>query len=104
MYHNKENHKNNISECKQSRSGTCWFGDEKCWFNHTSNDENSEKINDKELSENQEIIDKIFSMMENFTKRIMKIEEKMQKTLIMEIENENGKSEQKMEMDNEMQI
>ena len=43
-------------------------------------------------------------MMENFTKRIMKIEEKMQKTLIMEIENENGKSEQKMEMDNEMQI
>ena len=79
MYHNKENHKNNISECKQSRSGTCWFGDKKCWFNHNSNDENSEKRNDEELSENQEMIEKILSMMENFTKRIKKwkIEEKI---------------------------
>ena len=29
-------------------------------------------------------------MMENFTKRLMKIEDKIQKTLIMKIENENG--------------
>ena len=52
---------------------------------------NSEKRNDEELSENQEMIEQIFSMMENFTKLIMKIEDKIQRTLITEMETENRK-------------
>ena len=50
-------------------SGFCKYGSEKCWFKHDKND-NNEKQND-----NEEVIEKIFQMMEKFTQQIVDIKE-----------------------------
>ena len=54
---------------------TCHFGVKNCWFNHNENEsmnENGSKENSNDM--NQEVIGKLFEMMEKFTHRIVQIE------------------------------
>ena len=56
--------------------GICKFGADKCWYSHKNND----KYAYQEKSNNQEIFDKLFQMMEKMTDRILYIENKNEKT------------------------
>ena len=50
MYHKKQKHR--VSECKTNITGSCWFGEEKCWFAHykiKENDENGKMIEIKTI-------------------------------------------------------
>ena len=77
MHHRKKEHTKNVPFCKNALKGSCHFGVKNCWFNHNENDisninENGsgENLNDM----NQEMIGKLFEMMEKFTQRIVQIE------------------------------
>ena len=66
-----------VPVCRNSANKNCWYGAEKCWFRHGDNEANHEH---NVINENEEITVKIFGMMENFTKKIMEIENKMENT------------------------
>ena len=72
MKHKRHEHVESVPVCRDALNGTCHFGNTKCWFKH----EEIENFDGNENGNNfnQEVIDKIFDMMENFTKRIMEIE------------------------------
>ena len=63
MKHMKTNHRENI------------FGSEKCWFQHKKDevDDNYDPVKNNNF-ENNEVIQKIFKMMETMTQRILDIE------------------------------
>ena len=77
MHHKKPKHRNYIPYCSNHLQGTCWFDETKCWFSHDNTNVSDKSENDNGKTENKEIMEKIFNMMENFTKRIMKIEERL---------------------------
>jgi hypothetical protein len=61
--------------CRDASNGTCQFGKIKCWFNHEEDlISNGNRNIENGTNINQEVINKIFDMMENFTQRIMEIE------------------------------
>ena len=70
-------------------NGTCNYGSEKCWFNHSNfknsnetesnenvNNENGNNENENEIDANEAVIEKLFQMMEKFTKQIMEMKER----------------------------
>ena len=73
MHHRKLEHEQTVPHCKKASSWTCWFGSRKCWFLHEKDtlnqNGNEEKLNGKKY--NEEVIQKIFDMMETFTTRIV---------------------------------
>ena len=73
MKHKKEQHIEIIPICKNSKNGSCMFGPLNCWFNHTNIHENQKNHINNDM-ENNEMIRKLFDMMEKFTNRLMKIE------------------------------
>ena len=75
MKHRKEKHIEMIPICRDADNGTCQFGKENCWFNHNDIETSKENENFENTHKiNQEVIDKIFDMMEKCTQRIMEIE------------------------------
>ena len=62
-----------VPKCKNAMEKSCWYGPEKCWFQH-DDIENTEN----EISTNKEITSKLFDMMETFTQRIINIEKQME--------------------------
>ena len=75
LKHRKINHENTVPACKKLKSGKCPYGSEKCFFKHKKDEtvkEQDNEINDK--FENNEVVQKIFKMMETMTKRITDIE------------------------------
>ena len=69
MLHKRSEHAEIVQMCKNMK--TCPY--QNCWFRHEpykSNDQNNEK---------QEVTEKILSMMEQFTQRIVKLESMMNK-------------------------
>ena len=56
---------NLITACKNFKNGKCIYGNERCWFKHEKDDENKDKehIESKDF-ENNEVVQKIFKMME----------------------------------------
>ena len=77
--HRKIYHEETVPECKNYKNGECSYGQEKRWFKHDRNDENIvEKENRMEENlVNDEIVQKIFKMMETMTKRINCMEKKI---------------------------
>lgn len=71
LTHRKRYHKQIVPPCRNLQNGKCGYTNENCWFNHNEN-ENNDII---EIEENKEVIQKIFQMMENFTKEITKLKE-----------------------------
>ena len=61
LKHRKMNHEDKVPACKNFKAGNCVFG-------------NEHKNNIKEKFENDEVVQKIFKMMEKMTKRITDIE------------------------------
>ena len=57
--------------------GLCWYGADKCWLRHTETETCNEQ---NAINKNTEITEKIFKMMETFTKRIMQLENQIEMT------------------------
>ena len=72
MKHRKTEHPNNISFCKTYNNGTCNFGSEKCWYKHVEKQTEVEEIDD-----NNEMITRLFDMMEKFAERFELIENQL---------------------------
>ena len=72
MQHRKRNHVLAVAYCNKATSGNCIFGQENCWFQHGEKNKNKEKPNGSLYKD--EIIRKIFDMMESFTQRIVEVE------------------------------
>ena len=69
LKHRKKVHAKNIPLCKNFGKGACIYGNEKCWFNH-----NDDKILKESENGNKDVVQRIFSMMEKMTERIIKME------------------------------
>ena len=77
MHHRKHEHVKEVPQCTKSANGTCWFDAKTCWFHHEEIERTNDKRNGDELKNNiynEEMIEKIFNMMEVFTQRILKLE------------------------------
>ena len=72
-YQEKREHARSIPQCRNASKGTCFYGDEKCWFQH-----NETEHQEKNLNTNCEITSKLFDMMDIFTDKITKIEKQME--------------------------
>ena len=70
LNHKKIEHVASVQQCTHEKNNSCPYGAKKCWYLH-SLPENNEVNN-----VNQEVIEKIFNMMEQFTKRILNLENK----------------------------
>ena len=68
LKHKKIEHVTSVEECKNGKSNSCKYGDQNCWYRHNS------QTNSKENNVNQEVIEKLFNMMEKFTERIFNLE------------------------------
>ena len=77
LHHRKINHIDSVPSCKKLISGTCKYGSEKCWFNHSDLINNPQnENNENEQNTNESIMEKIFQMMEKFTQQIAEIKER----------------------------
>ena len=65
-----------LTELAELPNGECNYTNENCWFNHKENEMiNENENNENEIEGNREVIQKIFEMMENFTKEITQLKE-----------------------------
>ena len=71
MKHRKKKHIEKVEPCTYAINGIRHFSDQDCWFIHEANITNN-KIDIKD--QNEDIIEKLFTMMEKFSARLMKIE------------------------------
>ena len=74
LKHRKKEHKDLIAPCRNILKGACKYGTSKCWFNH----DDIENPNESEVNvnkENNNVIQKLFEMMETMTERIVQMEE-----------------------------
>ena len=73
LRHRKHEHRNLVQMCRNVQDGTCIFGSLNCWFIHDDKEAalESEKTI---LTEHNEVIEKVFGMMEKMTERILMIE------------------------------
>ena len=86
MKHRKHHHLNRVLLCKHYKeSFTCQFG-EKCWFRHEKN----QTENIIENHRNHEITDKIFQMLEQFTKRMVMLEEEVKSIKQLRLNNSSN--------------
>ena len=71
MKHRKNEHKDNVKMCSHAMNGRCHFSSSDCWYIHEE-----ESRNDKSKNENQnnEVTEKVMSMMEKFTRRLIQLE------------------------------
>lgn len=70
--HRKLKHTELVTPCLEAKSNTCRYGDQKCWFSH---DKSSQSDNlEKTVKDNNEVILRIFDVMEKMTKRISELE------------------------------
>ena len=77
LTHRKKYHLQFVPPCRNLPNGACNYTNENCWFNHKDNEmTNENENNENEIEENREVIQKIFKMMENFTKEIIQIKER----------------------------
>ena len=51
------------------------YGSENCWFKHGDSANSDKNDKNEKLNANEEVIEKIFQMMEKFTKQIVEIKE-----------------------------
>ena len=74
MHHKKNAHPEIVPECRDNY-GTCKIGVTKCWFIHHDIEVNNENdIRENAHGKNQEMIEKLFDMVEKFTERIIQLE------------------------------
>ena len=77
-----------MQKCKNANNGVCIFGNEKCWFIHDNNMKSNENMNNENYENTNnikdkdntnienDVIKKMMNMMETFTERILRLEER----------------------------
>ena len=84
MNHQKHQHKTHLPTCRNDVKGFCEFGPDLCWFNHTLKEKENDNEDNREIvfhnttskGENNELMEKLFDMMEKFSQRLVLIESK----------------------------
>ena len=75
MRHRKHDHFELLPKCRNNCNEGCHFGPSLCWFRHTENaKKNVTEHIDMPNFENHEVIQKMLSMMETFSSRLVEIE------------------------------
>ena len=69
----KKYQKQIVPICRNLQNRKCGYTNENCWFIHNENKDNEVEI--EEDKENKEVIQKIFQMMESFTKQIVQLKQ-----------------------------
>ena len=69
LAHRRKYHINSVKTCRNLSSGTCKYGELKCWFNHNESEDKNEN------SENEDVIEKIFKFMEKLTQQMVDMKE-----------------------------
>ena len=59
--HKKQKHEHFVQLCRNGENGKCIYGSEGCWFRHGNS----------EITEQNEVIEKVFGMLEKMTERIL---------------------------------
>ena len=73
LHHRKKYHKESVQTCKNVVSGKCIYGNGKCWFNHGDAKDSIGDEKDKKIEE--QVIEKLFRMMEKFTEQMVEMKE-----------------------------
>ena len=77
LKHRKRFHEENVPACKNEKNGTCTYGNQNCWFKHSENEDiNKNEENGNSKIEKDEVVQRLFQMMEKLTERIFQIEKK----------------------------
>ena len=77
LKHRKRFHEENVPACKNEKNGTCTYGNQNCWFKHSEyEDKNKNEENENSKIEKDEVVQRLFQMMEKLTERIFQIEKK----------------------------
>ena len=75
MKHRKKEHRRKVPQCKNETNGCCQYGSTFCWFIHSDmNESESGNLNVSQNDDKNELIKKLFDMMENFARRLLEIE------------------------------
>ena len=75
LKHRKMEHEQLVPVCNRFKDGKCIFGADKCWFQHKKDESDDDYDQVKNTNfENNEVIQKIFKIMETMTQRILNIE------------------------------
>ena len=79
MKHMKSEHLEIVKECKNFLEGRCSYN-KNCWFKHEESHkkEKNEEVNNEN---NKEMMNKLFEMVEKYTKRIVNVEDLVKKTI-----------------------
>ena len=64
LEHRRKHHSNSVKTCRNLSTDTCKYGHSKCWFNHNESADNNEMKNSEKLKANEEVIERIFKLME----------------------------------------
>ena len=70
--HRKQNHTALVTPCLKAQSDNCKYGDELCWFSH--DDRNQSDNAETTAKDKDEVIQRIFEIMEKMTERIAELE------------------------------
>ena len=77
LKHRKRFHEENVPACKNEKNGTCTYGNQNCWFKHSENEDiNKNEENENSKIEKDEVVQRLFQMMEKLTECIFQIEKK----------------------------
>ena len=72
LRHRKKEHGHLVPMCRNGENGKCIYGIQNCWFKH--DDIEMDFSSGNSTKENNEVIEKVFGMLEQMTKRILEIE------------------------------
>ena len=76
MNHRKNEHPKRVKQCANEENGNCQHGPRLCWYNHTKIDDIDEHKSFlvEQHTEANDMMIKLFDMMENFGNRLLAIE------------------------------
>ena len=69
LRHKKNSHTHLVPTCKNNFNGECKYGEIYCWFKHEK-----KEVSENDTIEKNEVVQKIFEVMEKITERITKLE------------------------------
>ena len=76
MKHMKKTHIRCVQLCKDYKNNGCHYGETNCWFKH-ENENISDDINIVEIKNQNEMMQKLFEMVETYTQRIISLESEL---------------------------
>ena len=72
LRHKKQEHGHLVPMCRNGENSKCIYGIQNCWYKH--DDIEMDFSSGNSTKENNEVIEKVFGMLEQMTKRILEIE------------------------------